>query len=243
MNEHNLFQIIGQTDDAHLLECDGPGEKHRVHPIRKTLLIAAMVAMLAISAVATPAIYSAMTNGTIQPSYEQYPYVSIYGPGAEGMTDGYEVLLNIEVSETAPKKLETPHIPAALLNETVSRCEWAEYGFVFWCRKGQFRFEQYAIPEDGNGTYRAIVRSIQDAKVRSTMTTYAGISVMEVIFDGFWDDNRQLYWSDGDYIYYLMLPMDADANALLATMTVMENVSDYLNEPMDFPFSPLPTEP
>lgn len=259
MNEHQLFQAIGQADEKYLQELEEKKQLKLGRTLRRVGLAAALICLLAMTAVAAPNIISALTGGETYWSYDLYPYVSIYGPGEEGMTDGHRVVLEINVDPDAPATLETPCIPTVLLeNHPAGRCVWESHGAVYWCKyyyengkTDDIRFEQYAIPEDGDGKYYAIIRSIPDAKKESRMFTVGDIQVMEVTFTGWIDpesmrfvETRQLYWSDGMYIYYLLLPYDVDAAFYESVITSVQPVEDtsifdeFTNRP-----SPIPTDP
>ena len=259
MNEHQLFEAIGHADEKYLIELEGRKPLKLCSVLRRAAMVAALITLLAVTAVAGPNIISALVGGETYWSDELYPYVSIYGPSAEGMTDGHRVVLEIDVDPNAPATLETPCVPTVLLeNHPAGRCVWESHGAVYWCKyyyengkTDDIRFEQYAIPEDGDGKYFAIIRSITGAKKESRMFTVGDIRVMEVTFTGYFDlgsmrfvETRQLYWSDGMYIYYLLLPYDVDAEFYESVITSVQPVedtsifADSSNRP-----TPIPTQP
>lgn len=254
MNEHQLFEAIGQADENYLNELEARKPLKLYSALRRVGMVAALVALLTLTVAATSGVLSALTDGRLSLTNVLYPYVSIYGPGAEGMTDGPQVLLKIDVNDNAPTTLETPCIPTVLMeNHPAGRCEWASHGVVYWCKytyengkTDSMRFEQYAIPEWGNGTYNAIYRGIDDAKKESRMFEVDGIRVMEVALTGSESgiETRQLYWSDGMYIYYLLLPYDVDAEFYESVITSVQPVEDtsIFDDSTNRP-SPIPTDP
>ena len=259
MNEPELFEAIGHADEKYLKELENRKTVELRRPLWRVGLVAALIALLAVTSIAATNIISALTGGETYWSDELYPYVSIYGPGAEGMTDGHRVVLEIDVDPNAPATLETPCVPTVLLeNHPAGRCVWESHGAVYWCKyyydngkTDDIRFEQYAIPEDGDGKYYAIVRSISGAKKESRMFEVGNIQVMEITFTGWFDlesmktvETRQLYWSDGMYIYYLLLPYDVDAEFYESVIASVQPVADtgIFSESSNRP-SPTPTDP
>lgn len=231
MNEHDLFKAIGSIDER-LLQSET--SRRRMRPLAKVFLIAAVIAAISVSAMAAPTVYSALKGGDL--SWNDRLHIDF----PEDNTGGYQLFLDLAAVENAPEILEQPYILTALLDESTddrlnnygSLCGWYDDSFFYWC--GAYRFEQYVIDENANRIC-SHVRSVLDADATATMKTYADTDVLEIIFKGESDSNRQLFWSDGSYIYYLMLPLDADASQILSTMTVFTDMKDYLNEPVNKP--------
>lgn len=228
MNEHDLFKAIGAVDDQQLLECEAPTSRRRLRPLGKALLLAAVIAVLSISAMATPSIYNALKGSDLRWNNH------LYNGFPEDQCGGYELFLDIDADENAPRTLEQPYIPTAILSTDTGYCFCYEDLFLYW--RGEYRFEQYVLPENTDTTYNALIRTIPNAKVITEIRNYAGFDVLEVIFDdttnGERISNRQLYWSDGSYLYYLTLPLDADAEQILSTMTAFTDIDQYLHEPI-----------
>lgn len=231
MNEYDLFKAIGSVDQQELLQCEV--SRRRLHSLGKAFLIAAVIAMLSISAIAAPTIYNALRGGELSRNDRLYPDFP------EDQAGGYQLFLDLAAVENAPETLEQPYILTALLGESADEALCARYDDAFFYWRGAYRFEQYVVTGNVNKIY-SHVRSIQDADATTAMKTYAGMDVLEIIFMGESDSNRQLFWSDGSYIYYLMLPIDANAEQILSTMTVFTNVEDYLNEPINKPAMLIP---
>lgn len=244
MNEHDLFLAIGGVDDAYLT-----GEKqHRPKEGKRILwrmgLIAAMVSLLGITVSAAPVILGALRGGDIRFVEGEHPYISIYS--TKGISpEGYQVLLDLDVDTNAPEVLEVPCLPVTLLeNNPPSRCNWEKYGVVCWFRYyypdgnvTSVRFEQYTIPETVDGLYPAMCRSIPGFTVGSRTFACGEKTIYEVTFTdplGFRNGSRQLYWSDGSYIYYLLLePEDiaaADYERIIESVQPMEDMAPYLTD-------------
>lgn len=236
MNEHDLFKAIGSIDEQ-LLQSET--SRRRMRPLSKVFFIAAMIAVLSISAMAAPTVYNALKGGDL--SWND----RLYADFPEDNAGGYQLFLDLAAVENAPETLEQPYILTALLGENIddrlnnygSLCGWYDDSFFYWC--GAYRFEQYVIDENADRIC-SHVRSVLDADATATMKTYADMDVLEIIFKGESDSNRQLFWSDGNYIFYLMLPLDADADQILSTMTVFTDVEEHLNEPSTKPAMLIP---
>lgn len=228
MNEHDLFKAIGAVDNQHLRECEATTSRRHRHPLGKTFLIAAVIALLSISAMAAPTIYNALKGSDLRWNN------NLYNGFPEDQSGGYELFLDIDIDKNAPQTLEQPYIPTAILSTDSGYCFCYEDLFLYW--RGEYRFEQYVFPENTDTTYNALIRTISNANVITETRNYAGFDVLEVIFDntthGERLSNRQLYWSDGSYLYYLMLPLDADAEQILSTMTAFTDINQYLHEPI-----------
>ena len=241
MNEHDLFLAIGGVYDGYLA-----GEKQQKPSRGKRLLwrvglVAAVISILAVTVSAAPLILGALSGGKIRFVERGQPYISIYSTaGIAG--EGYQVLLDLDVDPDAPETLEEPCLPVSLLeNNPPSRCNWEKYGVVCWFRyhypdgrAESVRFEQYTIPETVVGLYPAICRSIQWSVVKSRTFECGGKTVYEVTFTDSLEGNletRQLYWSDGRYIYYLLVDYDveaADYEKIIQSIQPVEDMTPYI---------------
>lgn len=230
MNEHDLFKAIGLIDEQ-LLQSET--SRRRMRPLSKVFFIAAMIAVLSISAMAAPTVYNALKGGDL--SWND----RLYADFPEDNAGGYQLFLDLAAVEDAPQTLEQPYILTALLGESTDEALCARYDDSFFYWRGAYRFEQYVIDENADRIC-SHVRSVLDADATATMKTYADTDVLEIIFKGESDSNRQLFWSDGSYIYYLMLPLDVDASQILSTMTVFTDVEDHLNAPINKPAMLIP---
>ncbi len=238
MNEHDLFNAIGAMDDRQLAACETPASRRRLRPLGKILLVAAVIAALSVSALAAPAIYNAITR------VELHKNDHLLDTPDDTLTadqlGGYELFLQVDAKKDAPAVLEQAYIPGAILGEGAAYCFRYDDMFLYW--RGEYRFEQYVLPQNSETSFRAPIRSIQGAAVRSETKDYLGLSVLEVVFEEKFDGEtaltRQLYWSDGNYLYYLLLPSDADAAQILSTMTAFTDIESYRNEPVNKPDSP-----
>lgn len=239
MNEHDLFRAIGAMDESKLSACEAPASRRRLRPIGKLLLLAAVIAALSVSALAAPAIYNAITHAELRQNDRL-----LETPGDDLSSDqlgGTELYLHIDANEDAPATLQQPYLPTAILGEGAGYCYRYDDLFLYW--RGDYRFEQYVLPQSSEASFEAPLRTIQGSNGRSEMKTYAGISVLEVVFEGMFDGEtattRQLYWSDGDYLYYLLLPSDADAEQILSTLTAFTDIDSYLRKPDNKPGCPI----
>ena len=242
MTEHELFLAIGEVDNAYLAREQQPGKNRSKRILWRVGLVAAVISMLAVTVFAAPEILGALSDGKIRLMESGQPYISIYSTAGITSNNGYQVLLELDVDADAPETLEDPCLPVSLLeNNLPSRCNWEKYGVICWFRyyhqDGSFtsvRFEQYTIPETVDGLYPAICRSIPGSVVKSRTFECADRTVYEVTFTNFLGSNtsRQLYWSDGRYIYYLLLePHDigeADYTRIIESIQRVEDMTPYV---------------
>lgn len=242
MNEHDLFLAIGAVDDAYLNNENGskPGRGKRI--LWRVGLVAAVISLLVVTVSAAPVILGALRDGKIRFAEDGQPYISIYSTAGITSSNGYQVLLDLDVDPDAPETLEDPCLPVSLLeNNLPSRCNWEKYGVICWfryhCPDGRaesIRFEQYTIPETVDGLYPAICRSIPWSIVKSRTLECGDKTVYEVTFTGSLEsklETRQLYWSDGKYIYYLLLDYDveaADYEKIIESIQPVEDMTPYI---------------
>lgn len=242
MNEHDLFLAIGGADDAYLVGEKQGQPKRGKRIMWRVGLVAAVISMLAVTVFAAPVILGALSGGDIRFVEGGQPYISIYSTAGITSNDGYQVLLDLDVDPDAPETLEDPCLPVSLLeNNLPSRCNWEKYGVICWFRYHypdgrveSVRFEQYTIPETVDGMYPAVCRSIPWSIVKSRTLACGDKTVYEVTFTGSLREKletRQLYWSDGKYIYYLLLDYDveaADYEKIIESIQPVEDMTPYL---------------
>lgn len=237
MNEHDLFLAIGGAEDAYLI---GKTQKPK-RILWRAGLVAAAAALLIGSVSAAPVILGALRGGDIRFEEGEHPYISIYSTAGIS-SKGYQVLLDLDVDPNAPETLEVPCLPVSLLeNNPPSRCNWEKYGVVCWFRyqypdgSTKFvRFEQYTVPKPVDGLYPAMCRSIPWSTVKSRTLECGDRTVYEVTFTDSWKETletRQLYWSDGKYIYYLLLDHDVEATVyetIIESIQPVEDMTPYI---------------
>ncbi len=203
MKEMELFQAMGQVNEDFLTEMEAPRSTKKLW---KVGLVAAAVGLLTVTAVA--AALPGLLKGEFIDDAGVHDYVSIYGPGV--LTDDLDVLLEIEAAPNAPATLETPYVPTVLLEMDSNHRIWADYGLEYWCA-GDIRYEQFVLTPAEGGRYRARVRGADaDSTVEQRMIQCGGFEVLELTYTGGKNgiEVRQLYWSDGMYVYYLMVPYE-----------------------------------
>ncbi len=243
MKELDLLQAVGHIQERYLTEAEASTDTATANRrLWRIALAAAIICLLTVSAIAAPSVISALRGADVHYRTDAVPYVSIYGhdTGVMVMPGSYDVLLNIQVDPQAPSTLEMPQLPQVLLDEypEIAHCARGETGVQYFCDRGRIRFEQYAIPEGGNGTYRAICRGLRMCKVEEQMIKCGDIDVLEVVFRKVTEQTegspiRQLYWSDGMYIYYLLVPYEMDAadyERIIASVRPVPDLTPYLTQ-------------
>lgn len=242
MNEHDLFLAIGEADDAYLAGEPQLKANRSKRILWRIGLVAAVISMLAVTVSAAPMILGALGGGDIRIMEGGQPYISIYSTAGKTYGSGYQVLLNLDVDSDAPETLEDPCLPVALLEDIrITRCNWEKYGVICWFwyyqEDGSFvpaRFEQYTIPETVDGLYPAVCRSIEWSVVQGRSLEYGDKCIYEVTFTGSLKgdgESRQLYWSDGKYIYYLLLDYDVGPEIyeqIIDSIQPVEDMTPYV---------------
>lgn len=242
MNEHDLFLAIGEADDAYLAGESRQKTNRGKRILWRVGLVAAVISLLAVTVSAAPLILGGLSGGNIRLMEDGQPYISIYSTAGKTVGNGYQVLLELDVDPDAPETLEDPCLPVSLLEgNPPSRCNWEKYGVICWfryhCQDGRtksIRFEQYTIPETVDGLYPAICRSIEWSVVKSRTLECGGKTVYEVTFTNPLKtglETRQLYWSDGQYIYYLLVDYDVEAEdyeKMIESIQPVEDMTPYL---------------
>ena len=237
MTELDLLQAVGGIQESYLQVAERTASSARTgRGLWRLGLAAAILSMLSLTAAAVQ-----LFSGTVLRSEKPYEYISIYGENHITAIGDYEVRLQLAPAEDAPNTLQTTYLPAALMEDYPSGwCVMGDYGLRYWnrfrMRDGTYaniRYEQYVLPVPKDGTYGAPCRCIPGARVESSVTEYGGIPVLELIFQGEaypQGGSRQLYWTDGNYIFYLMVPYELDAGAYEELITTLEaaDVTPYL---------------
>ncbi len=260
MKEMDLMKAMGNVKDEFLEELNEPLRHTRgKSTVWKIVLAAAVVSLFTMTAVAAPAIRSKLLGVDVEykTKEESFPYISVCGYDTGTMTSGYQILLDIDADPNAPERLEDAYIPQVLLeNYKPTRCAKHVCGMEYWCKYvdtdgtiTDIRFEQYVIPPNGSGTYQAVCRGIDGVTAQTKMLSVEDNPVLEVVFqdeDSLDGGNRQLYWSDGMYIYYLMVAYDVPAEfyeSVITSVQLVENIDDYLfNDAHPPKYSPNETE-
>lgn len=257
MNNHDLLTAIGHVPEEYLPEL----EACHVRRLPKRFgLIAAAVALL-LTACAGPALaqhFDALQSGSIINNESVRTWDELWeNPDAHWMEGDYIILrpgtvcIDVAVAENAPKILEKPCLPLALLeytsteagslSETSLSMEFSmkvpRHGMV----RGIF-YQQHILPEDG---HIELDDFVDFGIMKEQMKTYGSISVLEIEGDTCYpllDDPRvqpaiftkHLFWSDGYYLYCLKLPITYNlpvsaVEEIIISLAAVDDISRYIS--------------
>ena len=236
MNEYDLFDAMGGIDDDLLLRSES--RPVRKIPIRRTLIAAAAVMLLAVTAIATPAVRefisakgSELVSGDIYITLEKLGLVDFYVPPS------YEVALEVPNTPDVPEYIQDFRIPTyfeengwimdhvEISSATEPDCMSALFfapddpvpqvyfqQHVFYASDDpevlQFSFSQNGM-EDGELTEESITVGDYEA------TVYNGNTII---------------WTDGQYTYELILYYGADADEIEEAVLSMESADLWNGE-------------
>lgn len=111
MKKMELLEGIGQVDDELLQECE-TAKFARKSVTFKVLLVAAIIAMLSITAVAAKLVYQEVSGGEVKPATFKIQTVdSEYNITYEGESNGYILSMEVETFPDVPMKLLYPYLP------------------------------------------------------------------------------------------------------------------------------------
>lgn len=171
------------------------------------------------------------------------------------------VSLEVDVDEDAPETIQSRYIPAALLERcTVEACTDSESLFSLELsmdgpknsRITDIRYQQLPLPKDGKMEVQGILSS---GIWRQKLRTYGRASVLEITGLSKYEtalgevhighmlaggehirsiQTRQIFWSDGLYLYALKLPFyppyirDSKFEEIITSLTPVEDITEYL---------------
>lgn len=263
MNEYDLFDAIGGAEDGFLEELE---QCKILRLPKHFGLIAAMLALLLTACAAPVVIrsFDKLQEGSRAETGSGY-YYKEYSPGAGAAGEwqfqptGLEV--TVEVDPGAPRVIEEYGLPLEFLEYfQVEICtatdtefllglsiEAQEHGRIYGAS-----YKQYALPEDGKIQIEDVF-SAPDVWEQS-FRNYGDVEVMEVFGKGAYRnseeendpnfigggsvfmDTRQIFWSDGFYLYALKIPLtyslrNIDIGEIITGLTAVEDIEEYLTTP------------
>lgn len=240
MKQDELFQAIGGLDEEMLAETEEEtGRKGRRLGVR-VVLVAALLAGLGVSAVATPLIRNALKNGSLETNS-----LAAYTPTNPDNGHSYEIRtheirVEIALDETAPEYIETFYIPkipegypqhyGGLYNQgSLLHCVWSMEGscdqdITFW-QTARYSYDPDEIV--------AIISTPPGDQPLAEMRTYADR-------EGYYVQQKPVaelpgkhifFWSDGSYLYRLELPCeytDPQIEEIIASVATVSDINAYL---------------
>ncbi len=202
----------------------------------KLLLAAVIVALLTTTAFATAKISDALKGGKAELDGNTW-YAPTGTPNGEGPYDCYELYLDVEINPDAPLKIENYYMPVldaeyvaylgADLDQKATQFAWTK-GLRNW--KDHIMFLQ--MPGGTFDPDRAVASIFTPAGTDAEMQ-YITLGTVSgcLVEDTFLHARRHFYWSDGDYVFYMMVPAaytDAQLTALVESVRYVPSIEPYL---------------
>ena len=254
MKTEQLLDAMGSIDEAMLLQSEQTVKTGRV-PIRRMVLIAAAVGLLAISVAAATGLFSVpigktkVDDGAVIAPFE----MDAQGNIVPGDVRGVQITMEVDAAADAPDYLEKIYhlelsdawewsggnSAGGIYTYFARETHWKQEG-----RPGEVRLSQSVIEE---GKTTQVVDQLhklpQNTPLSTCKTKMAGLEVLKLTIPELPDydgtnycsgGETRIYWSDGHYLLRMDYPYwmsDAQAEALLLTLNTEEFV---LALPEDF---------
>lgn len=258
MNEETLFEAIGAVENRFLEELEEPTVRHLPKHFG---LIAALIALL-LTACAAPVVIRSFDKVIDGSPAETGPGFQVYVYENGGLTETYfrpsGFDLEVNVSPDAPETIMDHYLPLAFLEhsqiESYSNTE-QEFSLSLSMRVPRYgriygiTYFQRVLPKDGivylegvldHPEWEQALRTFGETKVLelSGKSSYTDQEGNTILYNGNWIaliTTKQLYWSDGHYLFGLHYPVtfplsDADTEPIINSLTVVEDLSQYLPE-------------
>ena len=238
MNE-KIFEAIGGLEDRMIAETETAGRKRSGRVLRRTLLVAALVAGLAISAGAAPLIRNALRGGKVKTDDTAWFSATNPTTGESHELRRHEIMLDVELNENPPERIETFYIlqiPEGFAQNhgyIYKDAMTAQYGWIPDSGDGDIFFTQTAggavQPEDLTESVFAVLGETPKTELR----TFAGIQGYLIDVKTVGDDygNRIFFWCEGDYLFRLEVPCDytdTQLEELVASVQPVDDITPYL---------------
>ena len=238
MNEYDLFDAFGGVD-ADLLERSEAKTPRRLS-LRKPLIAAAAVMMLAVTVFASPAIRALLFPS--EPVQTTVGKRRIYGELYQDIRSAeYRIDLEVRNTTPLPSGIEDVRLPHYMIEH-----DWlVSYGeidavysegpvhFKWWDRESPkwVTFEQLCIPSDGVSfkleTYHGADLQQKTMTFGDTKIEYYSIPAYRN--QDTWESYPEataVYWSDGEYAYHLECSSDMSEEELAQIVLSVETVDD-----------------
>lgn len=245
MKNERLFEAIGGLDDSIIAETETVSRKRSGRIMKRTLLVAALVAGLAISAGAAPLIRNALLGGKLETSTQPVFLATDPATGKSPELRSHKITLKVEFNEDAPKSIETyyitPDIPVEYKQYRghIYKDEMcAQFGWIVEGAGRDIFFSQTAGNAVQPGDLVVSVHTAPGQMPEHGLRTFAGIQGYLVDEPTVEYDygKREFYWSDGDYLFCLQVPIDytdAQLEQMVASVRPVEDITPYLSTMTD----------
>ena len=230
MNEYDLFDAMGGIDDDLLLRSES--RPVRKNPIRRALIAAAAVMLLAVTAIATPAVRefisakgSELVSGDIYITLEKLGLVDFYVPPS------YEVALEVPNTPDVPEYIQDFRVPTYFEKngwimdhvEISSATEPDCMSALFFAPDDpvpQVYFQQhvfYASDDPDVLQFSFSQNGMQDGELTEESITVGDYEA--TVYNG-----NTIIWTDGQYAYELIFHCGTTPNEIEAAALSMKSV-------------------
>ena len=238
MTREDLFAAIGEISETRLEKCESNAKRGGKRILLRCGLAAAVVAALAVSVFAIPAVRNALFGGRAELDQSGGVYGSEYGMEDRYYDDSYAVRLDIAVSPDAPDTIETYYVPKLAGGWTLCKGGFAlaNYAFFSWDNYDldvNLQYSQTSAKWYSKETPFDHLGVRTGAAVTETTLEHNGLTLFrfevapsEYVPHG----EAYYYWSDGDYIFKLgcsALLTDMEIFSILDSLAPVEDISQY----------------
>lgn len=239
MNAENLFEAIGLMNEEFLNACITVQEHRPKRIVWKTVLIAAIVSCLAVTAVAE--VISELFGRT---SKEQGEHISRWGTYRdERMSSSLDIYLTFPELHNAPQEIREYYAPTFYEKKNLWYCNTNEGDaireFSVWWVLDERRtvtFNQWccddynpAQPVDSlrGLAFTSVNHSTKTINHKSQEYFYLRVESFTEEYAGqIFDNNSYLYWTDGSYIFRLNFPNEMDVENAFEIVDSLEKITD-----------------
>lgn len=241
MKKEDLFEAIGGLDVQMLSGAEKEKRRHGRRIGWKIAIAAAVIASLAVTAVAAPAVRKLFWSGEAQKE-DFTAFTPTESNGNSQQVQGAEYRFSFEVTadEDAPETIQTyylPQIPEGLeqVSGHILGNPLNSMTQFWWIQRGQWdiHFSQYTIADVPGGKWEEMVFVPQGEGTQLRETTVAGICGYQLDVGPVYDNgNRFFWWCDGQYLFRLEMPYhftDAQVEEMVASVKPVEDIRPHLS--------------
>lgn len=200
--------------------------------LRKILIAAVAVMLVATSVFAASAIHNALVGGSLKSDGVSF---TLMNDSNEGL-NRYEVWLDVDMNENAPESIKTYYMPALadeyqqyfgyVYQQSATVYMWTD-GIGRW--ENEVRFWQTAGGSFEVDKAIACVYMLPEETPEAKMVELNSIQGY-LVGDSFGYGSKSFFWSDGDYLFQLDVPdeyTNDDIAELLQSIVAVEDIEPY----------------
>ncbi len=229
------FSVVRASDELRLEVLQTTQMKKRTGSLmRKVLIAAAIIALLATTALAAPTIINALKGGKAE--FNSGNWYAPTGEPDEGPFDQYDLYLDIQVNKDAPKTLETYYMPDLGADFVLTD------GYVFAHGLGQYDWvretengKEYIFFQQSAGSNFDPDEPVWSVNVPSKQAPNAELvelgGVTGYLAKETGPNRIHFFWSDGDYVFHIQIQADysqEEIAQILQGVHAVEDIAPYI---------------